>query len=198
MEARPVESLGSKGKTNNEDKARVEISISGMSCASCAVRVENALKDIPGVTSAAVNFATERATVEYNPARVSLADIHQAVRNAGYDVISEGEDKATITDLEKIEREREIRDLKLRLSISIVLTAFIFVGSMREWLPWIPRVLSDRVVLFLLTTPVQFWAGWRFYRGAYAAARHGTLDMNALVVIGTTSAYLYSVVATFA
>lgn len=177
---------------------KIEISISGMSCASCAVRIEKALKELPGVRSAAVNFATERATVLYQPELVSISAIEEQIRSAGYDVISQGEDKAIIEDREKIEHEKEMKALRLRLYVSIVLTAIIFAGSMREWVPWIPKFFSDRRLLFLLATPVQFWVGWRFYHGAYAALVHGSSDMNVLVAIGTTAAYLYSVVATFA
>ena len=72
------------------------------------------------------------------------------------------------------------------------------LGSFPEWFPWMPRLLTEHVTLFLLATPVHVWVGWQFHRGFWAALRHGTADMNTLVSVGTSAGYLYSVLVTFA
>jgi len=173
--------------------------IGGMTCASCVSHVERALKGVPGVLVANVNLATERATVTFIPGLASPADFKQAVADAGYEVLEALEEAAeeTLEDRERVARQREMATLKRKLIFAAVLSAPIFLGSYPSWFPWVPEILQNWVVLFVLTTPVQFWAGWQFYRGAWAAARHKTSDMNTLIAVGTSAAYLYSVAATF-
>ncbi|MGQ9555330.1 MAG: heavy metal translocating P-type ATPase [Anaerolineae bacterium] len=175
------------------------LSIEGMTCASCVAHVEKALRAVPGVISAAVNLATERATVTYIPGAASLADLKEAVVGAGYQVLEAPTEAAEERreDIERAARQREMRDLKRKLIFAAVLSLPIFLGSYPMWFPWLPDFLKNWVVLFLLTTPVQFWAGWQFYRGAWRAAKHRTTDMNTLIAVGTSAAYIYSVAATF-
>ncbi|NPV53253.1 MAG: copper-translocating P-type ATPase [Firmicutes bacterium] len=196
---RKINSGAGAGSAASEARARIDLPISGMSCASCATRIERALSDLPGVAKAQVNFATQRATVEYRPREVSVAEISQAVRDAGYeplevDILAE---PGAGADAERLARERELEDIKGKLLVSGVLAALIMAGAMREWAPWIPKLLADRFVLLALATPVQFWSGMRFYRGAIAALSHGSADMNVLVAVGTSAAYFYSAVITF-
>ncbi|HHV62712.1 MAG TPA: copper-translocating P-type ATPase [Firmicutes bacterium] len=185
--------------TEAAGEARIDLPISGMSCASCAARIEKTLSDLPGVVRAQVNFATQRATVEYRPHEVSIADISQAIRNAGYEPldIDISTEPVAGADAERLARERELEDIRGKLLVSGILAALIMIGSMREWAPWIPKLLGDRFVLLVLATPVQFWSGMRFYRGAAAALSHGSADMNVLVAVGTSAAYFYSAVVTF-
>jgi Cu+-exporting ATPase len=167
--------------------------VTGMTCASCVGRVEQALKKVPGVLEASVNLTNEKATVEYFASEVELRDLEKAVEDAGYGVVRE---ESSTEDT----REREYDKLRADFLLAAGLTALILVGSLPMMfgfmLPVPLRWLN--IGLLLLATPVQFWAGWRFYRGAWGALKHGQANMNTLVVMGTTAAYLYSVVATLA
>jgi Cu+-exporting ATPase len=180
--------------------AKQTIPIKGMTCASCVSRVQNALAALDGVLDVTVNLATERATVEYIPAQVGLREFKKAVKEAGYEVltIEKGED---IVEKEKREREAHYRGLKRKLFSGIALTVPLFVLVFWEKLGLsallaIPRQINFLVQL-LLETPVQFWIGWQFYTGAIAAARHRSTNMNTLIAVGTSAAYVYSVTATF-
>lgn len=184
-----------------EGEAREEIkketlAIQGMHCATCAVNIEGALKNIEGVKSANVNYATERATVEYDASLLSHHDVEKAVRDAGYKVVGAGEGGA-LEDREARARREETESLKLRFYVGAVLSALIFVGSNREIVPFIPSLLADLRLLFVLTLPVQFWVGWRFYEGFFASLRRRSADMNVLIAVGTSAAFAYSALATF-
>jgi len=174
----------------------VAISVGGMTCASCVRTIERNLSKLDGVLEAQVNLATERATVTFLPTEVTLAEIKQLITELGYEVRETG-DQEEVQDRERVARAAEIRDLRTKLLFSLGLGVLILALSMSADLMPVPR----RVLwlgLFLLATPVQFWAGWRFHRAAWGALRHGSADMNVLVSVGTNAAYFYSVLATFA
>lgn len=177
---------------------RVVIPVQGMSCASCVRRIEQALSGLEGVRQASVNFATERATVEYEADRVALPDFRKAIRDAGYQV---GEAvRETAQDKEQAAREREIRRLTFDFSLSAVLTTIVLLGSLphirADWGRWVPDFARNLFTLMALSTAVQFGPGWRFYAGSFAALRHGAADMNVLVAVGTSAAYGYSAAMT--
>ncbi len=178
---------------------KLSLPIGGMTCASCVSHVERALRGVDGVLSAAVNLATERATVEFVPGLATLADLRQAVADAGYHVLEMAEDTETVEDRERAARQREYKALRLRFIVASVLGFLSLVGTYQVWFPFLRDVPRQTmfVILFLLSTPVQFWAGWRFYRGAWGALKHKTADMNVLIAVGTSAAYFYSVAATF-
>ncbi len=158
--------------------------VSGMTCASCVARVEEALSGVPGVVSANVNLASEKATVEYTEG-TELADLRQAVKDAGYEL---GLEAATLEDVTTA-AQRELRGVRNRFIFAAILAASIMA------LMWVPSFGGKPYLLWVLATPVQFWAGWRFYRGAWGALRHKTADMNTLVAVGTSAAYFYSMIA---
>ncbi len=160
--------------------------VSGMTCASCVARVEKALSEVPGVVSVNVNLASEKATVEYTD-EIKFAVLRQAVRDAGYDLGSEAETLEDVTSAAL----REIRAVRNRFIFAAVLAAIIMVLGM------VPAFLGRDYLLWVLATPVQFWAGLRFYRGAWGALKHRTADMNTLIAVGTSAAYFYSMVAVF-
>jgi Cu+-exporting ATPase len=166
-----------------------------MTCAACVNRIEKGLRKIEGVTEAQVNLATERATLLYHPEKVGKSEFRQTVEDLGYEV--RGFEEEAMADREAEARAREIRLQKRKFTVSAVLSAAIFLGSMPEWFPWWPATLQNHLTLFLLTTPVQFWAGWQFYRGFWLALKHRTSDMNTLIAVGTSAAYIYSTVITF-
>lgn len=161
--------------------------VSGMTCASCVARVEDALSAVPGVVSVNVNLASEKATVEYTD-DTRVADLQKAAREAGYNL---GAEAATLEDVTTAS-QRELRTVTVRFIVAAVLGAVIMT------LGFIPVVMMQPYtpyLLWVLATPVQFWAGWRFYRGMWGALRHRTADMNTLIAVGTSAAYFYSVVA---
>jgi Cu+-exporting ATPase len=169
-------------------------SVTGMTCASCVGRVERALEKVPGVLEASVNLANERATVEYLAGEVEPRDLEMAIQGAGYGVVRE--EDYSVED----SHEREYRKLKSDFLLAAALTALILLGSLPHMLGLMLPIPTGwlNLALLLLATPVQFWAGSRFYRGAWGALKHHQANMNTLVVMGTSAAYLYSVVATLA
>jgi Cu+-exporting ATPase len=185
---------------------RCELPLVGMHCASCAGRIETALGNADGVVTANVNFATSRATVNYDPQATNVAALSQVVRALGYEVIAPAPGKETAAeDLHAAEtrvREGEYRQQKVRFIVALTLTVPLAVISMAgHLLPSLDAALNfpGRAWLELvLTTPVLFWAGREFFSGAWAAAQHRVADMNTLVSLGTLSAYLFSLVATVA
>ena len=160
--------------------------VGGMTCASCVARVEQALSSVPGVISANVNLASEKATVEYLEG-TEFTELRRAVKEAGYELGSEAETLEDVTTA----AQREIRTIRNRFFFAAVLGLSILALS----LPWSPSFAGKEYLLWALATPVQFWAGLRFYRGAWGALRHRTADMNTLIAVGTSAAYFYSMVA---
>jgi len=175
--------------------SRVQIPVRGMSCASCVDKVEHALRSVDGVLNASVNLASERATVEMT-ATTPLATLRRAVRDAGYEPLEVEGDGAE--DYEREARRRELATLRGRLIAGALLSLPILWGSLGHMgvRVWAPELLTNWYVQLILATPVQFWAGWQFYRGAWAMARRRTTDMNTLIAVGTSAAYGYSLVAT--
>jgi P-type Cu+ transporter len=173
---------------------------SGESAASCQARIENALRQNSGVASAAVNLATEKATIRYFPSVVTVNDLKKIIEGEGYQV-PETPTADEFVDRERESRRKESRDLTVMFVLagiaSAVIMAIMFFG---QYIPGVSSLSMDQVnyLAFLLATPVQFWIGWRFYRGAFAALKHGAADMNVLIAVGTSAAYFYSVLATFA
>jgi P-type Cu+ transporter len=180
------------------------LGIAGMTCASCVGRVERALGRLDGVLEASVNLATEKATVHYLPGAVSPAQLKAAITKAGYEVLAESS-AANGVDREREAREQDLRHLKTSLVVAAVFTAPLVVLVMIPMLiPGLEAQLMRLVPMqtifyfsFVLATVVQFGPGLRFYQKGWPALLSGSPDMNSLVMIGTTAAYLYSVVATF-
>ena len=173
------------------------ISVGGMTCAACVRRVENALREVEGVTDVSVNLATARATVKHEERWKGVKALEEVVSDQGYEFLGVSED--TGEDPITAARAKEIKDLQLKFVVGAVLSIIIFMGSMQHWFPFlmaIPRQIM-LFAMFILTTPVVFWVGSRFFTGAVKAAKQKTTDMNTLVAVGAFSAYLYSVTATF-
>lgn len=172
--------------------------IEGMTCASCVNRVETAISRLPGVARASVKFAQGQAAAEFVSSVTSAADIVSAVAKAGAYKAVRIDDESGGYDADAA-RDREYDVLKNRFIVSAVLTAPVFVLSMiHDRIPFFEtRMTAVFVVLFALTTPVLFWCGGRFFAGFWKAARAKTADMNTLVAVGTSAAYVYSAIATF-
>jgi len=166
----------------------VDLPVTGMTCAACAARIEKTLNRLPGV-KAAVNFATEKAHIEYPAGKIVPADLIAAIRKAGYDA----KEPTTNSEAERKAERLAIyrRDLRL-FTISAVLT-LPFLGLMLTMLSGAPHVeWLPPMAQLLLATPVQFWIGSRFYIGAYHALRGGGANMDVLIALGTSMAYFYS------
>lgn len=184
--------------------------IQGMHCASCAATIEKALKKVPGVLNASVNFASEKVLVEYEDA-VTLRALIDAVADTGYKLIAEDDgmsaegvhakhimmkgmkDDGEEHDHSKMLKEAEIRSLRRKLIVGAVLSGFILLLSFVDYFPTPQRFF----ILFLMTTPVEFWVGWQFWRGALFGAKRFTANMDTLVALGTGAAYFFSAAVTF-
>jgi len=174
--------------------AHVELPIKGMTCANCAQTIERALNRLGGVVKANVNFASERASVEYLPALVSLEEIKKAVVGAGYEVIeAAGEPE----DFEAKAREAEIARQRRLLIVGLVLTIPAFLLAMTVDLGLLPDFEWRKYILLALTTPVQFYVGRQFYIGTWKALKQLSAGMDTLIAMGTSAAYFYSLAATF-
>ena len=176
-----------------EKTEQLTLPIEGMHCASCVARVENALRNVPGVVEASVNFALETASVSFTPDQATPANLVEAVRKVGYDVREESS-RAHEHGQDHLHHDESESILRRRVIVAAVLTAGIF-WLMYSGLLGLPLGIPMEMALVLqaiLATPVQFWAGSQFYRGAWASAKQRTTDMNTLIAVGTSTAYFYS------
>jgi len=185
------------------DEKTIELDIEGMTCASCVGRVEKALKAVSGVSDASVNLATERATVRVAGNAVSAARLAEAISQAGYKANEIVADKAKGDEPDR--REAELRGLKISLATAVALTLPVFILEMGSHLvPAIHDFVMETVGMreswylqFALTTLVLFGPGLRFFKKGIPALLRLAPDMNSLVVLGTSAAWGFSVVATF-
>jgi Cu+-exporting ATPase len=195
-------------------KAHAILALEGMSCASCAMRIEKGLKKVPGVIDAQVNLATERGTVTYDPTQASIDQMLQKVEAIGYkaspieqatsaktqtnaaqpviatDTITQNasnEDERTLRKQAELTRKRNLLLLGIVLSLPVVILSMFFMN----------RFPGENYLLLALTTPVWALVGWEFHRGALKTLRHGSANMDTLVSLGSTASYLLSIAATF-
>ncbi len=200
----------------------IRFPVEGMTCASCVNRIERYLRKADGVLEATVNLATESASVRYDAARITPAGLGQAVEAAGYEArLDRAEDGAAPSDGrtagspveathhattaesatqnghgEATYAERHLAETRRHLIVAAVLTAPLIVALASMTIaPFLPRWLSNPWLELALATPVQFYAGRGFYAGAWKVARHRATDMNTLIAVGTSAAYVYSVAA---
>ena len=199
----PETLLGSTRVSGYEPRsAETRFGVIGMTCANCSSRVERKLAQTQGVLNASVNLATERATVRYLPEVVSERDLRRVVESTGYGWQEEGGgDRA---DTEREAREEVRRKLKRDLGVAtffsvpliVVTMLHMFVPVVDNWLMTFGKQ-GFLILSFVLASVVQFGPGWRFYKPGWKSLKDGSPDMNTLVMIGTSAAYGYSVVATF-
>ncbi len=180
-------------------KQKTTFAVTGMTCASCVSHVEKALQGLDGVSSVAVNLASEKATVEYDAQKVGMTDFRKAVESAGYGVGTEVSAEALgQPDAVTAALHREIRTLRNKLLFAGIIGTYMLFIAISEFTggwSWLPPLFGNRYLLWALATPVQFWAGGQFYRGMWGALKHKTANMNTLIAVGTSAAYLYSVAA---
>ncbi len=172
----------------------ISLDVEGMTCASCVNRIERFVNKVDGVATGSVNLATERASISFDPSLTNVGALKDAVRAAGYEV-REAQQAAEGTPAEALDqaREHEIGELRRKslvsLGIGLVMMAVMY-------LPLSLDMLLIAPLLLIAAAFVQFWAGSVFYRAAWAAARHGSTNMNTLVAVGTSVAFGYSAFVT--
>ncbi|HYW18080.1 MAG TPA: heavy metal translocating P-type ATPase [Nodularia sp. (in: cyanobacteria)] len=178
------------------------LKLRGMSCASCANNIDQAIRFVPGVIDCNVNFGVEQAIINYDQKRTDLKTIQAAIDAAGYssylvqeDILS-GEDES-----QKASKLAQDREINRNVIVAGVIGMIMFVGSIPMMtglhVRFIPAFLHDYWVQLVLTTPVQFWCGGSFYVNGWKAMKHRTATMDTLIAVGTGAAYVYSVVVTF-
>ena len=211
-----VEKVGeSQSQAESMGESRALLALEGMTCASCAMRIEKGLKKIPGVKEASVNLATEQASVVYDPTQANMQQMVQKVEAVGYKAIPQvasaqetvpvaatgnsagtlvapagpllQEDEQSRRKRAEIIRKRNLLILGIALSLPVVILSMFFMN----------RFPGENFLLLVLTTPVWAVVGWEFHRGAIKALRHGSANMDTLISLGSTAAYVMSVVATF-
>ena len=195
---------------------RVTLAITGMTCASCSAIIEKVVGKLAGVASVAVNLATNTAVVEFDPQVIGIDEIITTIKDTGYGAtvkvdVALGSDKVDVqAEAQAAAYKAELRMFWFSVALSVPLFIVAMVPPFMDWIPlklsellantaggaWAPMTVA-KYLMFLLATPVQFIAGWRFYRGAYHALKRLNGNMDLLVAIGTTAAYGYSVAATF-
>src|SRR5215204_5571170 len=180
------------------ESLRVELPVTGMTCVACARLIERRLSKTEGVSAASVNFATGRASVEYDPERTGVRSLRRRVEELGYGVSETASDAPDAVGREELARRAERRELTRRFALAALLSLPLLVISMSHgavpafdvpWINWLQLALA---------APVVFYCGAPFFRGAWVALRHGAADMNTLIATGTGAAFLYSAVATVA
>ncbi len=171
------------------------LELEGMHCASCVRLIEKSLSKVPGISEASVNLATEKATVTYDAESCSIADMKKAVESVGYKV-KDAETKLSEAQ-EKQRQAQELSELKAKVAVSAVAGLLILWGTFPGLMETAPAFLQNFTVQLILATPVQLWAGWGFYRSTWSALKHRTANMDTLIGIGTTVAFVYSAAITF-
>ena len=192
MSSFDVQSAPSKDKSDEDPglaPTSIDLSVSGMTCVGCAKSIEKSVQRLPGVSSASVHFATSNVSVEYDPDVASPSDIVEAIRDTGFTVEQPDADVESAASV-------GVDHGLWRLIVAIACTVPLFVLSMGRdfgiWGQW-SHASWVNVLMLALATPVQCYSGWEFYRGAYRSLKNGSANMDVLVSMSTTVAYLYSI-----
>ncbi len=183
------------GSTNSRGEQRAGLLLSGMHCTSCASIIERSLNKTPGVKQASVNFAAEKAYVTYDEGEIGIDGLVEAVRKAGFKAESVDERDS---EYEADKRTRELKGYWNMFLFSLTLSLPMLYFMLLDFVKWLPGANSlppyFGILSLVLTTPVQFIAGAGFYKGAWSSLRMKTFNMDSLIAIGTSTAYLYSLI----
>lgn len=180
------------GKSQNK---KANLSLIGMHCASCAGIIERSIKKLPGIRQASVNFAAEKAAVIFDENQSTVSDLMEAVKKAGYkaEMIDEKD-----SGYEQRKREKELKSQQSKFLISFILSVPMLYFMLLDFFKGMPGAASllpyVGIVSLILATPVQFWIGAGFYKGMWSSLKMKTFNMDSLIAIGTSTAYIYSVV----
>ncbi|MFC5711884.1 heavy metal translocating P-type ATPase [Thalassorhabdus alkalitolerans] len=190
-----IDKAGYSARQIQEEQTRRKLtfSIEGMSCASCVNRIEKAVLKVEGIHEVNVNLASNQAQVTGEKEVLSVESVIEAIDKTGY--------KATLIEEKanrefRDENEEETKKLFKDFTIAAILTSIVLIGSiphmMHEWGNWVPTAIASPFFLLLLTTYIQLVPGWRFYKNSYKVLKNKSADMNVLVAMGTTAAWVYS------
>lgn len=168
--------------SNNQS---ISFHVSGMHCASCASNIQRKLRKTTGVNDASVNYANEQAAVMFDTTKLKPETIADAIASIGYTAHI---DAPADSDIADSERAAELYNLKIKLIVSGILSILL----MASMIPGLPMVLHNPWLMWVLATPVQFWAGKRFYQGAWSGIKNFSANMDTLVAMGTSAAYFFS------
>ncbi len=179
--------------------AEMRVRIEGLHCASCVSFIEEALRGVPGVLEATVNPGTETAQIRYVPGQVDFSAVKAAIESTGYKTVHRVEEEEP-PDQEAAAREREYRTLMRKFWFAAIISIPVLITAYPEFVPFLRDLPRSTMRIIwaidaLLTLPVLFWSGQRFFTGAWSAFRHHSADMNTLIALGTGAAWLYSVAA---
>lgn len=181
----------------------VTLRIYGMTCSSCTSTIEDGLRGVPGITSVALSLATETCKIEFDRALIGPREMVERIEEMGFDAMLSDQEDAT--QIQSLTRAKEIQEWRTRLiwSFTFALPVFL-VGMVFPHIDLFKPIVNHKIhhglylgdlVVFLLTTPAQFWIGAKFYRNAYKSLKHGSATMDVLVMLGTSAAYFYSLFA---
>jgi Cu+-exporting ATPase len=185
-----IKDLGYGVVEDNKAERKAELNLYGMTCAACSSRIEKTLKEMPGVLFASVNLATEKAQVEFDEGVVTVHDMVRAIEDVGYSAEEAFEESR---DREKEAREREVKKLRTRLILSILLSSPLLVAMITALFKIPVEFLHNPIFQLIIATPVQFYIGWGFYKNAYHSLKAKSPGMDTLVAMGTSAAYFFSV-----
>ncbi len=167
---------------------KTTLHVTGMHCASCATLISRALQKVEGVSTANVNYSTEKAVIDHDE-KINIEQLCEAIKKRGY---SASLDTEKNRDREKIKQEKELKKQKIFLTLGILFSVPALIFGM---------LLMDysyrNIALLLLSTPVQFFVGWQFYKGAWVSLKNFSANMDTLIALGTSAAYFFSVYAVF-
>ena len=190
-----------------ENKKTLELKIGGMTCAACAKAVERVTKKLDGVENSSVNIATEKANIEYDSSKIKLSQIKSAIEKAGYSIIEEK--KESLVDEDKLRKEKEMKTLFTKFIIAVGFSVPLFYIAMGPMIskpfgPWpVPSIIDPMInplnyalIQMILVIPVMI-AGYKFYVNGFKSLINRNPNMDTLVAIGTSAAFLYSAYTTF-
>ncbi|WP_227935976.1 heavy metal translocating P-type ATPase [Alkalihalobacillus deserti] len=188
-----IEQAGYEAKRMDEDDhSKVLFSVKGMTCASCVNRVEKTISKAEGVRSVTVNLAANQAQVEGEKGILQPEEVIRRIEKIGYEASIINESDQEVTN----DQEEETKKLLKDFTIAAILSSVVLLGSiphmMHGWGAWVPSFLSNPFFLLILTSYIQLVPGWRFYKNSYKVLKNGSADMNVLVAMGTSAAWLYS------
>ena len=171
--------------------------VQGMDCASCAVNIEKKLSKMPGVQKAVVNLATEKATLEMDK-EIPFETLQKTVASIGNYNLHEQTSEMEGHEHGAMLKKEEIKKLRNKMIFGIIISVLVMILSFSEFIPYLNAL--PKIVVFILmlnlATPVQIWLGWQFYKGAIGGLKSFSANMDTLIAVGTSAAYLYSVIAT--
>ena len=194
--------VGPTREVNGTSRVEFRLRGDGVTCPTCVRNIQTALDRLSGVDDVEVNFGSDRVSVAFDPEQIGVADMQDTIARAGYRMEERPDPGSAETeDAEAEARRAEIRDLTKRVVVGAILTAPVLFAVMASEIfdaGWVPAVLMDRSFQLALIAPVMLFTGWPIHRTGWLTLRNRTADMNTLITIGTSAAFLYSLVVTVA